>query len=235
MSTSPAIVLLVLAASMPMARAADPAVAHAPDEVTIYRCVDPSGHLTLRDTPCGKDQTQQARQMLRPRDAPAAPALPARARSRAPDDDAVPATRAIVMAPPRPMYECTPPDGEPYTSDSAEGNPRWVPFWTLGYPVAPWPHRMANADLAITQGQVHIDARGTVLRRPLYGAAAYGAGTWVRDDCHALPQDEICARLGDRRDEINRRFFNAMPNERDVLRVEERGINARLGNDCGRY
>ena len=29
------------------------------------------------------------------------------------------------------------------------------------------------------------------------------------------------------------RFFNAMPSERDVLRVEERAINARLDNDCG--
>jgi hypothetical protein len=39
----------------------------------------------------------------------------------------------------------------------------------------------------------------------------------------------------DRRDAIRRRFFNAMPSERDVLRVEERGINARLANDCSNY
>jgi len=44
--------------------------AKAADEVTIYRCTDGSGRLTLRDTPCGKDQKQQTRNMLRPKDAP---------------------------------------------------------------------------------------------------------------------------------------------------------------------
>lgn len=48
-----------------------------------------------------------------------------------------------------------------------------------------------------------------------------------------LPPAEACARLRDRRDQVRTRFFNAMPSERDVLRVEERGINARLDNDCG--
>jgi hypothetical protein len=43
----------------------------------------------------------------------------------------------------------------------------------------------------------------------------------------------VCARLRDRRDEINRRFFNAQPSERDTLRVEERGVVARLDEDCG--
>ena len=55
----------------------------------------------------------------------------------------------------------------------------------------------------------------------------------MRDDCHALPQAEVCARLADRRDVIRRRFFNAQERERDTLRVEERGINARLAADCG--
>jgi hypothetical protein len=79
-----------------------------------------------------------------------------------------------------------------------------------------------------------IDLGSTTLTRPRpVPRWAYGAGTWVRDDCHALPQQEVCARLSDRRDEIRRRFFNAMPSERDTLRVEERGINARLDDDCG--
>jgi len=65
---------------------------------------------------------------------------------------------------------------------------------------------------------------------------AYGAGgTWVRDTCRALPQAEVCARLRDRREEIRRRFFNAQERERDTLRVEERGINARLAADCPTY
>jgi hypothetical protein len=215
--------------------------ARAADEVTIYRCTDAAGRLTLRDTPCGKDQKQQTRNMLRPKDAPAVRVSPL---PRARDDytPPSPAARVVVINAPRPLYECVTPDGESYTSDSGEGHPRWVPLWTLDYPAAAFPSSgmASSAGLSITHGSVRIDGRQTVLYPPVYGppaygAAAYGAGTWVRDACHALPQDEVCARMVDRRDEIRRRFFNAMPSERDVLRVEERGINARLGNDCGAY
>ena len=108
---------------------------HAQD-VTIYRCVDAKGHLTLRDTPCAKDQKQEARTMTRPQDAPRkstkpAPAADAAAREVA---DTQVASREIYLAPPRPLYECVTPDGMVYTSDTSDGNPRWVPLWTLGYP-----------------------------------------------------------------------------------------------------
>ncbi|WP_159016984.1 DUF4124 domain-containing protein [Cognatiluteimonas profundi] len=220
------VVALLLATAAPVTRAVG--------EVTIYRCTDASGHLTLRDTPCRKGEKQQARTMIRPTDAPATPPAPA-ARARPVDDDAaLQRQRTVYITPPRPLYECVTPDGAVYTSDSGEGNPRWVPLWTLGYPIARPRHGMTgDTDLAITDGRVRIDDHHTRLYPPLHGAAAWGAGTWVRDDCHALPQDEVCSRLVDRRDEIRRRFFNAMPSERDVLRVEERGINARLANDCG--
>src|SRR5690606_12123449 len=66
---------------------------------------------------------------------------------------------------------------------------------------------------------------------PHYGYAQ-GGGTWIRDTCHALPQAQVCSRLGDRREEIRRRFFNAQESERNQLRREERGINARLAADC---
>lgn len=217
---------------------------NAADEVTIYRCTDASGRLTLRDTPCAKDQKQQTRNMLRPKDAPAVRVSPLSPPLRVRDDYPPPSppARVVVINAPRPLYECITPDGASYTSDNGEGRPRWVPLWTLSYPLAAFPSSgmAGSAELSITHGGVRIDGRQTVLYPPVYGppgygAAAYGAGTWVRDACHALPQDEVCARLVDRRDEIRRRFFNAMPNERDVLRVEERGINARLDNDCGAY
>jgi hypothetical protein len=213
--------------------ACGPLQAQATDAVTIYRCTDASGRLTLRDTPCAKDQKQQTRSMLRPKDAPVerTPAPPRVGATPA----ATPPPRVVMVSPPRPLYECIPPGGEPYVSDSAEGNPRWVPLWTLDYPIAGYPFGGSRTDLAITHGNVRLRGGRSVLIPPLYGAAAYGAGTWVRDDCHALPQADVCARLVDRRDVIRRRFFNAMPSERDVLRVEERGINARLDNDCGGY
>lgn len=203
-------------------------------DVTIYRCVDGKGKLTLRDTPCAKGEQQQTRTMLRPKDAAPRPQTPRPAMTPQPDYDE--RTRVVVAYPPRPLYECTTPDGERYTSENSEGNPRWVPLWTLGYPVYPMgPRQQASVDFRIGNRHAEISGGSRIDSGPGYPAAAYGAGTWIRDTCYALPQGEVCDRLVDRRDEIRRRFFNAMPSERDVLRVEERGINARLDNDCGAH
>jgi hypothetical protein len=219
-----AIALLVLAA------VAAPA-SHA-DDVTIYRCIDARGHLTLRDTPCASGEKQQTRNMVRPKDPSARPVTAPEAQ---PERYDAPPPQIVMIAPARPLYECITPDGKRYPSDSGEGNPRWVPLWTLDYPMVPVRHGVvAGGDLAITHGSVHIDGGHTTMTPPVpVPQYAYGAGTWIRDQCYELPPQEVCARLRDRRDEIRTRFFNAMPSERDVLRVEERGVNARLDNDCG--
>lgn len=221
---------LVMASLMMLAAALRPVPAA---EVTIYRCVDAHGKVSLRDTPCLKGEQQETRTMVRPKDAaprPSAPPSPSPAR----DDYTERPRRVVVAYPPRPLYECTTPDGQRYTSENAEGNPRWVPLWTLGYPVYPTlPRQEAGVDFRIRNRHVDISGGSHTVSGSLHPAAAYGAGTWIRDACYALPQAEVCARMVDRRDEIRRRFFNAMPSERDVLRVEERGINARLANDCG--
>ena len=169
--------------------------------------------------------------MVRPKDAPPRPAT-APPRTAGPGG-ATPA-RVVVAYPPRPMYECVTPDGDRYTSDSPEGNPRWVPLWTLGYPVVPvFPRRESGFDFRIGNDRAAIRGGQRIVEGGVPTPAAYGAGTWIRDRCHALPPAEVCDRLEDRRDEIRRRFFNAMPSERDLLRVEERGISARLAQDCG--
>lgn len=212
------------------------APASAADGVTIYRCTDARGKVELRDTPCPKGKQQTSRQMVRPVDAPRSRRL-APVTVIAPAPAAEPA-RYIVVNPPRPLYECTTPDGKRYTSDSPEGNPRWVPLWALDYPVLVERdvHRPGSGSLRIRDG--HVDARfdsGGMQRRIVPTIAAYGAGTWVRDRCYPLPQQEVCARMLDRRDELRRQFFNGQPSERARLEVEERGINARLGSDCGGY
>lgn len=221
----------LLVAALALAAPADAATAEAAGQVTIYRCVDAQGRLALRDTPCRKGERQETRTMVRPKDAPPRPATEP---TRAPERDEPTPARVVVAYPPRPMYECVTPDGERYTSDSPEGNPRWVPLWTLGYPVGPvFPRRESGFDFRIGNDSARISGGQRVVSGGVLPPAAYGAGTWIRDRCHALPPTEVCARLEDRRDEIRRRFFNAMPSERDVLRVEERGINARLAQDCG--
>ena len=221
-----------------------PARAQATDNVTIYRCTDARGHQSLRDSPCPRGQDQQAREMLRPKDAPAsaprsAPVAPARSAAQ---------PAVAYRSPPLPLYQCTTPDGERYTSDSGDGNPRWVPFWTLGYPsyvgrpgrlpVQRGEFRRApplGAGLSIPPSPPlpHPPALPPRHPHPVPWPAASGGGQWIRDACAPLPPAEVCAVLHDRRAAIRTRFFNAQEKERAVLRGEERAINARLDNDCG--
>jgi hypothetical protein len=219
-----------LPAATTVARAAD-------DNVTVYRCVDARGHVTLRDSPCSKGQAQEARSMLRPKDAPYRPPAPS-PRPAEPRAEG-PAREVVVVHTPRPLYECVTPDGDLYTSETPEGHPRWVPLWTLDVPLyAPGPYGYTggvdHTGLTINTPHVRFTTSSTRVHQPVYADAAWAtAGTWIRDTCHPLPQADVCARLRDRRAEIDRRFFNAQPNERDQLRTEERGVVARLDDDCG--
>ncbi len=223
----PAVLLLSLL--LPFTGAAFAQLKPANSTVTVYRCTDGSGKQSLRDTPCPKGQQQQAREMLRPQDAPKpTPApLPTPAPGPVPP---TPEVRTVYLAPPRPMYECTTPDGDRYTSEDGAGNPRWVPLWTLGYYAVGRPSRSSGSGIA----RPPLQPTGPMspphggVHRPVIG----GGGTWIRDQCAMLPPSETCARLRDRRDAIRTRFFNAQEKERDSLRIEERGINARLGDDC---
>lgn len=237
--------------------------AAAQDDITIYRCTDAAGHLTLQDAPCDKDQAQQTRRMLQPADpppraAPAAPATPA---------PAPPPVAPAAMRPAQPMYECVRADGSRYTSDDADGDPHWVSGGWDGIdgPVLAGPGIVfsggggripatANAPAAGPRGTPPSAGNGAPqLRfrdatpanprpppRPGHGHHqhgglrwGYGGGYWAYDDCSPLPRRETCARLRDRRDQIRTRFFNAQANERATLDQEERGINARLAEDCG--
>ena len=207
---------------------ASPIASAQSSQVRIYRCTDSAGKQTLRDTPCPNDQQQQVRDMLRPKDAPLVEKPePAPKPASVPQP---PAPQVVYLAPPRPIYECVTPDGKRYTSDDNAGNPRWVPLWTLGY-------RAARPQTSLGNNIGGPPPRPDNPTRPPHGdihwPVAMGGGQWIRDDCAMLPPAEACARLRDRRKQIRTRFFNAMPSERDVLRVEERGINARLDNDCG--
>ena len=59
----------------------------------------------------------------------AAAATPATPAPAAPQRE----VRHVYVQPPQPLYECVRDDGSRYTSDSGEGNPRWVPIWTSVY------------------------------------------------------------------------------------------------------
>lgn len=198
----------------------------AADEVTIYRCIGADGKLTLRDSPCARGETQEVRSMQRPKD-PAPGAAPV-VKPEPPATNPQPVRREVQVVyrvPPRPMYECVDPDGKHYTSENGEGNPRWVPLWTLGYPVFSYRGGMDRSRPPGEGPRPH--------ERPPHRGSTLAGGTWIRDECHPLPQQEVCARLSDRRYEIMRRYNSAMQSERRQLDLEQRGIDARLSNDCG--
>ncbi len=185
-------------------------------ELTIYRCVGPGHKITLRDSPCQKGESQEVRSMQRPKDpAPVAETItgPVPPSSVDPPEREV---QVIYRNAPRPMYECVTGDGDRYTSDNGEGNPRLVPAWAAGY--QRWDDGRGSAN---PRGQAI--PTGNLLR---------GAEVWVRDECHALPQQEVCARLSDRRYEIIRRYNSALQSERRDLELEQRGIDARISSDC---
>lgn len=235
---------IALLAAMTGASAAD---------VTIYRCTDAQGRLTLRDTPCRAGERQQTRAMLRPSDPAPRPAAKPAPATALPAAAAPP--RVIVVHAPRPLYECVSDDGRRYTSETAEGNPRWVPLAVLGYPVYP--------GIGGYSGQRHgygssgrLEYRSDTIRGridlghpgppgpypphrppthplPIGGGLAYPAGTWIRDVCHALPPQEVCSRLRDHRYELDRRYNSALQSERTRITTEQRGIDARLTTDCG--
>ena len=213
-------ILLLLGLSLAALPARLPA-----QDVTIYRCVDAKGNLALRDSPCGKAESQEVRSMQRPRDPPAGTAAIARPSPR-PALAAPPPVQVVYRTPPRPLYECVTPDGKRYTSDNGEGNPRSVPLWTLGYPM--WTRRGGNSG---SRPPDYAGGHGPGAHRP--GIVLPAGSTWIRDECYALPQEEVCGRLSDRRYEIIRRYNSAMQSERRQLELEQRGIDARLSNDCG--
>ncbi len=135
----PELALLVLATClvMPVTARADPGDT---TQITIYRCTDVQGRLALRDTPCLAGERQETTAMQRPQDPPPRPRgiveTPASASvSGGQADRAPPVDPVRGYPPPTPVYRCITPDGEQYTSESPDGNPRWVPLWTLGYPV----------------------------------------------------------------------------------------------------
>lgn len=207
----------------------------ASQDITIYRCTDAQGHLTLRDTPCRKGETQQAREMQRPRDAPPARAKATAAPPPATQPPASSTTRYVVVTPARPMYECVTPEGDSYLSDTSQGNPRWVPLWTLGYPPV-----VPRTSLGSNIGGPPARPTGTQPGppRPMPGGGylyPYGPGTWVYDECHMLPQQEVCARLRDQHWDLGRRYNSALQSERQEIDQQQRDIDARMANDCKDY
>ena len=226
--------IALIALLLPLTAAAAPQTASADTPgsgVTIYRCTDAKGRLSLRDSPCLAGERQEVRSMARPKDAPPRPVVAA----PPPRDADVPpqaSPQVVFLQPPRPLYECVTPDNTRYLSDNPEGNPRLVPMWVTDAPAiqAYREYQPGQLQVRVDDGQVSGGYTSGGWRDRI--VTGWAGQHWIRDACHPLPQTEVCARLRDRRDEIRRRFSIAQPSDRATLGREERSINARLSQDC---
>lgn len=157
--------------------------AHAQDAITIYRCVDASGAVTLQnDVPCPKGSQQSVRKvgalptMPAPAAAPAVPAVKPAPAAPTPPPPAAPAASApVARTPPPPLFQCRSWDDRDYLSDIAEPPAVCAPVQSMG-----------------------ID-----------GTTALAAGSTCemrRDACVAVPAEKLCAVWKKRVDETEFRW-----------------------------
>lgn len=115
------------------------ASAYAQTDMTIYRCVDPSGAVSLQnDTPCPKGSQQTVRKVGVLPTLPTLPALPAASKPAVPKPTAaaIPPAPApgvpIARSPPPPLFLCRTWDERDYFGDIAEPPATCVPVQAMG-------------------------------------------------------------------------------------------------------
>lgn len=224
----------LLALASPPAAAPTTAASN-PGQVRIYRCVSSRGEVALQDHPCRQGQ-QQILERQRPQDPPPAArpaALPAAASPAPPA--AVPARVIVVTS--QPLFECITPEGERYTADDGQGNPRWVPGPLVpviigsagGHGRPHRPHHPPSAPDA-PQRPVHSHPGGHGVATAVVSAG----GQWVRDSCQQLTRQEACQALGEQRWELISRYNSALSSEREQLVRQQRRVEERMARQpCG--
>lgn len=138
----------------------------ATQDITVYRCQDAAGRVTLQDEPCAAGQDQTERRMTRPRDPAPRPAPADSDRDRAPDVDQPPPEPPpqALPYPPPPLFQCTDYDGEVRYSEDYDPSTRCVPLSVLGY-----------------------DVRGS--------AQAAASCRWVSESCLRLDDGSACSQF----------------------------------------
>jgi len=188
-------------------------------EVTIYRCTDASGALTLQNSPCPKGMKQETRTMQGVNTVPMAPGAAGTAAPSAPAPAATPAETAPTTEPPS---AATPP---------AVPDARWLP-----------PPVLFQCTTYDKGGYVTEDpepaSRCVALRTVgLDGNPQSGAGQAceiVRDTCARVPDGALCDAWKKRRDETEVAFRFARPENVDKNRAEyERVVRILAGSSCG--
>lgn len=180
------------------------AAAHAQGTVVIYRCTDAAGAVTLQNgTPCPKGVKQEVRRMTAPPPGPPPPAFVPPAPAAA-----APPTPAAVAATPAPLLRQPP---------------------TPLFACRKWNGDAYLGDTAEPPAEcVPLEVRGIDGSQSL---AAGQACEMRRDDCTAVPAEQLCTAWKRRVDEAE---FRAKFAPRDAARQAEfaRVRDAWLGSTC---
>ncbi len=153
---------MVLLLGIDFSNAAEPV---ANGKVTVYRCVDAKGKVSLQDSPCAKTSQQETREMLRPKDPPVARKSAVAKPAPPPPEVSVEPYPVIYAPPPPDLYQCTNYEGKVRDSENYDPNPRCEPLWALGY----------------QEKYLPIEQRGKLCR-------------WIEDSCVRYEGKALCDR-----------------------------------------
>lgn len=219
-----------LLASLLGLAATEPPTTTGDTSVMIFRCVSSNGEVALRDSPCPQGR-QQVLQRIRPQDPPPTPAATVAPLPAAP---APPAAPRVVVVNSQPLFECTTAEGERYTADDGEGNPRWVPGPLVPVILAP-PHPRSRPPMHRGPGMHTGQGQRPSTALPVAGTFLAGGGQWVRDSCQRLTRQEACSVLSEQRWELIGRYNSALQGEREQLVREQRRVEERMAQQpCNR-
>jgi hypothetical protein len=188
---------------MPAPAPAKPATAKAvANTVTVHRCVDAKGLVTLQGEPCPAGSHDSTREMTRPKD-------PAPGTTRPPPPIPVfepqpPAEQRREIFTPPPIYRCTNTEGEERFSEQYDPNPRCEPI-VLYYPYAG-------------------------VRTPV-GAQALTC-RWVEDSCVRLSNWEACKRWRLMQKEAASQVMRAFSDTAAYRKSELQRINQIVNENC---
>lgn len=212
-----ALLLLLIGSGMTTANAA---------EVTIYRCTDASGALTLQNSPCPKGMKQEARTMPGVNTVPMAPGQ---------TDTTAPATTAPATVPtpaptttPSSPPTATPTPATPPASADTRRLPPPVLFQCTTY----------DKDTYVTEDDIPASRCVALRTVGLDGNPQSGAGQAcevVRDTCARVPDGALCDAWNRRRDETEVAWRFARPENVEKNRAEhERVVRIVAESGCAK-
>jgi hypothetical protein len=172
--------------------------------VTVHRCVDSKGRVTLQGDPCPAGTQDSTREMTRPKDPPprATPLpMPPPPMLVQPQEEVV-QRREII--PPPPIYKCTNMSGEARFSEQYDPNPRCEPI-VLYYPYA---------GVSTPVGAQAITCR------------------WIEDSCVRLSDWQACERFRAMRKEAQSAILHAFSDTAAYRKSELDRLNQIVYENC---